>query len=122
MQTSVNRFLLNERLVSTSRKIELAERGLAILEILLALEFLFQLFGTSYWNPIAALDYIITLPFILPFYGLSGMQSESGLLAPLLETLAAMLVWAIATWAVIGIARARQNRVTFPRLSNLETS
>ena len=88
----------------------LTEFGLAVLEILLGLRFIFQMFDASSRNVIVALDYILTYLFVLPFRGIFGEVPSSGLLSSDLETLAAMLLWAVFTWTTMGLIKMVQKR------------
>lgn len=92
---------------SALTKLEKSEYLLAIVEIVLALRFVFLLFTSSGSNILAkafvALTSLITLPFTLLFGNVSGF----GLLQAELATLTAMIVYAVGTWAGIAIAKYR---------------
>lgn len=105
-----NPFAVYENAFTTERRLKLLEAGLAGLEILLAIRFAFQLFGATFKNVAAAIIYIITFPFVMPFTGVFGSDPTSGLSKNELETLAAMFVWAVAVWTVIGLTYYNQKK------------
>lgn len=84
------------------------EFGLGILEILLVLRFLFDLFNASTLNLLAQLDYAVTFVFIAPFWGLFGRNPSYALSSGELETLAAMLIYPLVVWAAIGLFKLRK--------------
>ncbi len=79
------------------------EYGLAMMEVGLALRFIFMFLGASNNNIFANIIYYLTFPIVIPFMGLFGSHPSSGLAKPELETLIAMLVWAVTAWACIGL-------------------
>jgi hypothetical protein len=109
-QPYMNPFAAYENTFTTERRLKLLEAGLAGLQILLAIRFAFQLFGATFKNIAAAIVYIITFPFVMPFTGVFGADPTSGLSKNELETLAAMFVWAVAVWTAIGLIHYSQKR------------
>ncbi len=113
-----NSFALYDSAFTTERRLKFLEAGLAGLELLLAIRFAFQLFGTTFRNVVAAITYIITFPFVMPFTGVFGSDPTSGLSKNELETLAAMFVWAVAVWTAIGLihySQKREQRISKPQ-------
>lgn len=86
------------------------EHGLAILEVLLAIRFLFDLFNASTLNLLAKLVYAVTFPFTAPFLGLFGKSPSYALSNGELETLAAMLVYPLVVWAAIAIMKTNRKK------------
>src|SRR5258708_3866410 len=81
------------------------EYGLGILETLLALRFLFDLFNASTLNLIAQLVYAVTYVFTAPIWGLFGRNPSYALTGSQLETLAAMLVYPVVILAIIAMIK-----------------
>jgi hypothetical protein len=100
-----NPYLAYENNYLFAKRVQAVEISLAILEVTLGLRFLFELFGASFKNTFAALTYILTFFFVLPFKGIFGADPVSGLSKNELETLVAMLVWAIGAYTAIGLMK-----------------
>jgi uncharacterized protein YggT (Ycf19 family) len=88
---------------------------LGLLEAILALRFVFLIFGANPANGFVTFIYNISHPFVAPFYGIFG-QSDAALstihstIDP--ATIVAMVVYAIIGWALVRlIAGPRANRL-----------
>lgn len=90
-------------------KLEKTEYLLAVVEIVLALRFVFLLFTSTGSNILAKAFVAVTSALTMPFMLLLGKTSGFGLLRPELETLSAMIVYAVGTWAAIAIMKYRAN-------------
>jgi hypothetical protein len=86
------------------------EYGLGILELLLAVRFLFDLFNASTLNLLAKLVDVVTFPFTAPFFAVFGKDPSYALSAGQLQTLAAMLVYPIVVWSFLAIYKGARNR------------
>ncbi len=84
---------------------ERVEYGLGILEVLLAINFLFELFNASSLNLLAKLVSAVTFPFTAPFWSVFGKDPSYALSKPELSTLAAMIAYPILAWAVIAMIK-----------------
>lgn len=73
-----------------------------VLLALLAFRFILSLLGANRENAFADLIYSITYPFVAPFFGLFGYQVQYGVSRFEIETLVAMVVYALVGY---GIAR-----------------
>jgi uncharacterized protein YggT (Ycf19 family) len=69
---------------------------------LLALRVVLSLLGANRNNAFAAFVYNLTAPFVAPFFGLFGYNMQYGVVRFEIETLVAMLVYALVGY---GIAR-----------------
>ena len=101
---------IKEEQFGANFELEKVEYGLGILELLLGLRFLFELFNASTLNLLAKLVYVVTFPFTAPFWGLFGKNPSYALSRGELETLAAMLIYPLITWAALAIIKTRQRR------------
>jgi hypothetical protein len=84
------------------------EYGLAILELLLGINFLFAIFNASALNLLAKLVSVMSFPFTVPFYVLFGKDPSYALSKAELANLAAMVIYPIIAWSAIAIIK--QNR------------
>lgn len=74
---------------------------LGLLEGLLAIRFIFALFGANPSNAFANLIYNVTQPFVAPFQGLFNYTFQGGVSRFETETLVAMVVYALVAWFVV---------------------
>jgi hypothetical protein len=102
---TTNPYLEYESSYLFAKRVQAVEVSLAILEVALGLRFLFELFGASFRNIFAALTYVLTFSFVLPFKGIFGADPTWGLSKNELETLIAMLIWAIGAYTAIGLMK-----------------
>jgi hypothetical protein len=91
---------------------ERLEYGLAILEVLLAIRFLFDLFNASSLNLLSKLVHVVTFPFTAPFWGLFGGNPSFALSKGELETLAAMLIYPMIVWTVVLASKIKREKST----------
>lgn len=70
---------------------------------LLALRFIFVLLGANRGNVIADTVYNLSRPFVEPFFGLFNYTPQFGKAHFEIETLVAILVYAIIAWILIKI-------------------
>lgn len=86
---------------------------LGLLQALLALRFLFLLFGANAGSLFVNFVYALSEPFVAPFNGIFGVVDVAGSTAIFDgSTLIAMLVYAIIAWALIRLIAAITNRAT----------
>jgi hypothetical protein len=83
----------------TFKATQLIWLGLGILEVLLALRVFLKLIAANPGNAFAALLYRFTDLFLLPFAGLTATPSAGGMVLEI-HTLIAMVVYALAAWAL----------------------
>jgi hypothetical protein len=74
----------------------------AIIQALLAIRFLFVLFGASPASPFVSWLYDVTAQLVGPFFGAFPVLSLGGLLIEL-STILAMIAYAIIGWLIIKI-------------------
>ncbi len=103
---------LREQNMAGAVETERLEYGLGILEVLLAVNFLFQLFNASALNLLAKLTNAVTFPFTAPFLNVFGKEPSYALSKPELSTLAAMIVYPIIIWAIIAVIKFGRKRST----------
>lgn len=101
-----------EETLASNIETDRIEHGLGILEVLLALRFLFDLFNASTLNLLAKLVNFVTFPFTAPFFAVFGKDPSYALSTGQLQTLAAMLVYPIVVWSLIAIYRGAKNKST----------
>ena len=80
---------------------ERLEYGLGILELLLGISFLFNLFNASSLNLLNKVVEVVTFPFIAPFWFFFGGNAEYAMTRIELMTLAAIVVYPIVVWTAI---------------------
>lgn len=76
-----------------------------ILASLLALRFVLVLLAANQSNGFANLIYSATYPFVAPFFGLFGSRFQYGVTRVEVETLVAIAVYALVTWAIVKLIR-----------------
>jgi hypothetical protein len=90
-----------ERTVSPAAKLErLVYYLFGLLQALLAIRVILSLLGANRGNGFADFIYTITHPFVAPFFGLFGYQFQYGVSRLEIETLVAMLVYALIGWGI----------------------
>lgn len=83
----------------------------SVLLALLAIRMVLSLLGANQANAFASFIYTLSYPFVAPFFGLFGYTMEYGVARLELETLVAMLVYALVGYGVarlVNIGRARE--------------
>jgi hypothetical protein len=83
----------------TFKATQLIWLGLGILEVLLALRFFLKLIAANPANMFASLLYAFTDLFLFPFAGLTATPAAGGMVLEV-HTLIAMVVYALAAWAL----------------------
>lgn len=85
-------------------KTNVAERAIlfvgGLLITLLAIRLLFALFGANPDNMLADFVYSVTYPFVVPFFGLFGYTVQYGIARFEIETLVAIVVYALITYGL----------------------
>lgn len=99
----------------TFKATQLIWLGLGILEVLLGLRVFLKLIAANPGNMFASLLYGFTDLFLLPFAGLVGTPAAGGMVLEI-HTLIAMVVYALAAWALERLVwvlfyRPRETRV-----------
>jgi hypothetical protein len=99
----------------TFKATQLIWLGLGILEVLLALRVFLKLIAANPGNMFASLLYSFTDLFLFPFAGLTATPSAGGMVLEV-HTLIAMVVYALAAWALERLVwvifyRPRETRV-----------
>lgn len=80
-----------------------------LLEISLALRFLFLLFGANQFSGFVTFIYTISSFFVSPFYGIFGSATYNrSFFDP--ATIIAMLIYAVVAWALIRLVAAANSR------------
>ena len=82
---------------------------LGILEILLAIRFVFKLIAANPNSGFAQFIYNITGPFLAPFAGLTATPATGGVVLEV-TTLIAMVVYALFVWIVVALLQALLDR------------
>jgi len=85
--------------IATFKATQLIWLLLGILEMVLALRFIFKLIGVNAANAFASFIYGLTNLFVAPFASLTGAPSAGGMVFEF-STLIAMVVYALVAWAV----------------------
>jgi hypothetical protein len=85
--------------IATFKATQLIWLLLGILEVLLALRFVFKLIGVNAANAFASFLYGFTNIFVAPFASLTGAPAAEGMVLEL-STLIAMVVYALVAWAI----------------------
>jgi len=80
-----------------------------IIMALLGLRFVLALLGANPANPFADFIYTTSHPFVAPFFGLFNYQSIYGVSRFELETLIAIVVYAILAWGIVRMVLALTN-------------
>ena len=74
-----------------------------LLEGLLAIRFIFALLGANANNGFANFIYNVTQPFVSPFQGLFNYDFQAGISRFEIETVVAMIVYALVGWLFISL-------------------
>ena len=85
--------------IATFKATQLIWLLLGFLEAVLALRFFFKLIGANPENTFASYLYGLTNVFVAPFASLTGAPSSGGMVFEF-STLIAMIVYALAAWAL----------------------
>ena len=75
------------------------------LMILLAFRFILSLLGANRGNAFADFIYSLSYPFVAPFFGLFGYTMRYGVSRFEIETLVAMLVYAVVAFGIVQLIR-----------------
>lgn len=78
---------------------------LGILEALLGLRFVLALLGANRTNEFAHLIFSASYPFVAPFFGLFGYKFEDGVSHFEIETIVAMVVYALLAWIIVKLVQ-----------------
>ncbi len=78
---------------------------LGILEVFLALRIVLSLLGANQNNGFAQLVYSVSAPFAAPFFGLFAHQFQYGESRFEIETIVAMVVYALVAWGIVKLTR-----------------
>ncbi len=106
-----------EKLSAAVENTDRLEYALGILELLLAVRFLFDLFNASALNLLDKLVEVVTFPFIAPFWLLFGKEPSYALSKGELQTLAAMIIYPVIVWGIMyAVKNNRKNVATTKRL------
>lgn len=98
----------------TSMAIQKIEIALVTAEVLLGFRFLFQLISDTASNIFVKLLYFITFPLVAPLAG--AFRSPSSALSPAeLQTLSAMVIWGLISWATIAVFNLQRKRILMER-------
>jgi uncharacterized protein YggT (Ycf19 family) len=81
-----------------------------LLEALLAIRIVLSLLGANTANAFASFIYGITAPFVIPFQGLFGYKLVAGVSRFEIETLVAMVVYAIVSWFIVKLMELGKKR------------
>lgn len=77
-----------------------------IIVALLGIRFLLMLFGANNTSGFVNFIYSITQPLAAPFFGIFNYQEQFGVARFEFETLIAMAVYGLITWALVRLAMA----------------
>ncbi len=97
----------DENLLRTNRYVlikRIVYYVLAVLEIILALRFLFRLFGASESSGFITFLYGLTHPFVGPFNGIFNDQAVGRSVFEF-STIVAMIVYALIAWGIVSLSR-----------------
>ncbi len=99
----------DNRAATTTAGTSTAERViyyiLGVLLSLLAFRFILSLLGANRGNGFADFIYSVSYPFVVPFFGLFGYEVEYGVARFEIETLVAMLVYAVVAYGIVKLIR-----------------
>ena len=79
-----------------------------ILLSLLVIRFVLSLLGANQGNPFADFIYSLTYPFVAPFFGLFGYTMKYGVARFELETVVAMIVYALVAFGLVRLVTINQ--------------
>lgn len=91
---------------------------LGVLEVILALRFLFRLLGANQFNGFVMFLYGLSHVFVAPFNGIFNDQALGTGSVFEISTLIAMLLYALIAWGLVSLGRV----IFAPTLSDRETS
>lgn len=95
----------DNRATATTSGTSTAERiiyyVMGVLLTLLAFRFILSLLGANRGNGFADFIYSLSYPFVAPFFGLFGYEVEYGVARFEIETLVAMLVYAVVAYGIV---------------------
>ena len=81
----------------------------AVVDVLLAMRFIFMLLGASTQAAFVSLLYGVTLPLVAPFEGMFSVPSRGGaIFEP--ASLVALVVYTLIGWVIVAIIRIRHSR------------
>lgn len=81
----------------------------AVVDVALAMRFIFMLLGASTQAAFASLLYGLTFPLVAPFEGMFNTQSRGGsVLEP--ASLVAIVVYTLIGWVIVAVIRIRHSR------------
>lgn len=83
-----------------------------ILISLLAIRLVLSLLGANRGNAFADFIYSLTYPFVAPFFGLFGYTMKYGVARLELETIVAMIVYALVAYGLVRLVTLRQAGVS----------
>jgi len=113
--TSTPQGVVRNRSVATESKVggvsmvaRIINYVLGILESLLAIRLVLSLLGANQGNPFADFIYNVTYPFVAPFFGLFGYTMKYGVSRFELETVVAMLVYALVAFGLVKLVTIKQ--------------
>jgi hypothetical protein len=78
---------------------------LGVLEVILALRFLFRLLGASQGSGFVLFLYNLSYPFVVPFNGIFNDQNPVGTSVFEFSTIVAMLIYALIAWGIVSLGR-----------------
>jgi hypothetical protein len=81
----------------------------AVVDVLLAMRFVFMLLGASTQAAFVSLLYGVTLPVVAPFEGMFSTPSHGGaIFEP--ASLVALVVYTLIGWVIVAVIRIRHSR------------
>jgi hypothetical protein len=89
----------SEQRAATFKATQLIWLLLGLLEVVLALRFVFKLIAVNAANPFATLLYNVTNLFVAPFASLTGAPAAAGMVLEI-STLIAMIVYLLIAWGI----------------------
>ena len=78
---------------------------LGVLEVILALRFLFRLLGANQSSGFVVFLYNLSYPFVAPFNGIFNDQNPAGSSVFEFSTIVAMLIYALIAWGIVSLGR-----------------
>lgn len=78
---------------------------LGVLEVILALRFLFRLLGANQGSGFVVFLYNLSYPFVTPFNGIFNDQNPAGNSVFEFSTIVAMLIYALIAWGIVSLGR-----------------
>jgi hypothetical protein len=81
----------------------------SVIDVLLAMRFIFMLLGASTQAAFVSLLYAVTLPLVAPFEGMFSTPSRGGsIFEP--ASLVALVVYTLIGWVIVALIRIRHSR------------